>query len=108
MGLLVRGRLTTLRPAGPADVDRLVAWHADPEVSRYWDDETFTRDEMEERLARDDVESPAARCNVMCQLGPSTGANRGVRRENVTHEQQTVCGLALASWAFSDQIHGRC
>jgi len=57
MGLLVRGRLTTLRPAGPADVDRLVAWHADPEVSRYWDDEAFTRAEMEERLARDDVEA---------------------------------------------------
>jgi len=44
--------LTTLRPAGADDVDRLVAWHADPEVSRYWDDETFTRAEMEERLAR--------------------------------------------------------
>jgi aminoglycoside 6'-N-acetyltransferase len=57
VGLLVRGRLTTLRPAGAADVDRLVAWHADPEVSRYWDGETFTRAELAERLARDDVES---------------------------------------------------
>jgi aminoglycoside 6'-N-acetyltransferase len=56
MGVLVRGRLTSLRPAGPDDVDRLVAWHADPEVSRYWDDETFTRGEMEDRLARPDVE----------------------------------------------------
>jgi aminoglycoside 6'-N-acetyltransferase len=55
MGLLVRGRLTTLRPAGLGDVDRLVAWHADPDVSRYWDDETFTRAEMAERLAREDV-----------------------------------------------------
>jgi aminoglycoside 6'-N-acetyltransferase len=54
---VVRGRLTTLRPAGASDVDRLVAWHADPEVSRYWDGETFTRAEMEERLARDDVEA---------------------------------------------------
>jgi aminoglycoside 6'-N-acetyltransferase len=53
----VRGRLTTLRPAGREDVDRLVAWHADPEVSRYWDDETFARPEMEERLAREDVEA---------------------------------------------------
>jgi aminoglycoside 6'-N-acetyltransferase len=52
----VRGRLTTLRPADAGDVDRLVAWHADPEVSRYWDDETFTRGEMEDRLARPDVE----------------------------------------------------
>ena len=57
MGLLVRGRLTALRPAGAGDVDRLVAWHADPEVARYWDGETFTRDEMEERLARPDVEA---------------------------------------------------
>jgi aminoglycoside 6'-N-acetyltransferase len=57
MGLRVHGRLTTLRPAGVEDVDRLVAWHADPEVARYWDDETFTRDEMEERLAREDVEA---------------------------------------------------
>jgi aminoglycoside 6'-N-acetyltransferase len=55
--VLVRGRLTTLRPAGAGDVDSLVAWHADPEVARYWDDETFTRAEMEERLAHDDVEA---------------------------------------------------
>jgi aminoglycoside 6'-N-acetyltransferase len=46
-----------LRPTDAGDVDRLVAWHADPEVSRYWDDETFTRAEMEERLARPDVEA---------------------------------------------------
>ena len=53
----VHGRLTTLRPATAEDVERLVAWHADPEVSRYWDGETFTLAEMEERLARDDVEA---------------------------------------------------
>jgi aminoglycoside 6'-N-acetyltransferase len=53
----VRGRLTTLRPAGADDLDRLVAWHADPDVSRFWDDETFTRAEIEERLAREDVEA---------------------------------------------------
>jgi aminoglycoside 6'-N-acetyltransferase len=57
MGLLLRGRLTALRRAGAGDVDRLVAWHADPEVSRYWDDETFTRVQIEERLARADVEA---------------------------------------------------
>jgi len=57
MDLLVHGRLTTLRPAGAADVDRLVAWHADPEVARYWDEETFTHAEMEDRLAREDVEA---------------------------------------------------
>jgi aminoglycoside 6'-N-acetyltransferase len=55
--VLVRGRLTALRPADAGDVDRLVAWHADPEVARYWDDETFTREEMAERLARADVEA---------------------------------------------------
>jgi RimJ/RimL family protein N-acetyltransferase len=57
VGIHVRGRLTAIRPAGAADVDRLVAWHADPEVSRYWDGETFTREEMQERLARSDVEA---------------------------------------------------
>jgi aminoglycoside 6'-N-acetyltransferase len=49
--------VTTLRPADAEDVDRLVAWHADPDVSYYWDGETFTRAEMEERLARPDVEA---------------------------------------------------
>ena len=55
--MLLHGRLTTLRPADASDVDRLVAWHADPEVARYWDGETFTRAEMAERLARGDVEA---------------------------------------------------
>jgi len=57
MAVQVRGRLTTLRPAGECDVDRLVGWHADPEVFRFWDDETFTHAEMEERLARPDVDA---------------------------------------------------
>lgn len=57
MDVLVRGRLTTLRRAEAGDVDRLVTWHADPEVARYWDGETFTRAEMEERLERGDVEA---------------------------------------------------
>jgi aminoglycoside 6'-N-acetyltransferase len=53
---VIRGDLTTLRRADDADVARLVAWHLDPDVARYWDDETFTEDEMRERLARDDAE----------------------------------------------------
>jgi aminoglycoside 6'-N-acetyltransferase len=57
VGIHVRGRLTTARPADARDVERLVAWHSDPEVSRYWDDEAFTVAEMEERLARADVEA---------------------------------------------------
>jgi len=35
----------------------LVRWHADPEVARYWDDETFTHEEVLERLARGDVDA---------------------------------------------------
>jgi aminoglycoside 6'-N-acetyltransferase len=47
--------LTLVRPATDADAERLVGWHADPEVSRYWDDETFTRDQVLERLHREQV-----------------------------------------------------
>jgi RimJ/RimL family protein N-acetyltransferase len=35
----------------------LVSWHADPEVARYWDGETFTVDEMRKRLDRPDVDA---------------------------------------------------
>jgi aminoglycoside 6'-N-acetyltransferase len=55
-GLPVRGQLTTVRPATEDDVERLQAWHADPEVSRYWDDERFTIDEIRERLDRTEVD----------------------------------------------------
>jgi aminoglycoside 6'-N-acetyltransferase len=54
---VVRGALTALRGATDADADLLVEWHADPEVSRYWDGETFTREEMLERLRRPDVDA---------------------------------------------------
>ena len=57
MGLRVRGRLTVVRPATDDDADLLVAWHADPEVSRYWDDETFTRDRVLARLHREPVDA---------------------------------------------------
>ena len=50
------GRKTTVRRANEGDTDLLLRWHADPEVSRYWDEETFTREEMLERLARRDVD----------------------------------------------------
>jgi aminoglycoside 6'-N-acetyltransferase len=50
-----RGTSTTVRRATARDADLLVAWHANPDVSRYWDDETFTREEMLSRLARPDV-----------------------------------------------------
>jgi aminoglycoside 6'-N-acetyltransferase len=53
----IRGERTVVREASEDDVAMLVRWHADPEVSRYWDDETFTEDEVRERLARPDVDS---------------------------------------------------
>ncbi len=46
----------TYRRAGDADVAQLVRWHADPEVARYWDGETFTEEEMRARLARPNVD----------------------------------------------------
>lgn len=54
---VVRGDRTCLRPATDADVDRLAGWHADPEVRRNWDDETFTHDELRARLARPGVDA---------------------------------------------------
>jgi aminoglycoside 6'-N-acetyltransferase len=57
MGLRLHGRLTQVRPATDDDADVLVAWHADPDVSRYWDDETKTRDEVLADLRRADVDA---------------------------------------------------
>jgi aminoglycoside 6'-N-acetyltransferase len=57
VGLPVHGVATVVRPATDDDVDLLVAWHADPEVSRYWDDETFTREQMLDRLHREPVDA---------------------------------------------------
>jgi aminoglycoside 6'-N-acetyltransferase len=54
---VVRGSLTTLRAATDADAELLVEWHAEPEVSRYWDGETFTREQMLQRLRRPDVDA---------------------------------------------------
>lgn len=56
MGHPIRGASTVVRPATERDVERLVAWHADPEVSRYWGDRTFTVAEMRQRLAREHVD----------------------------------------------------
>ena len=57
MGLAVHGQLTVVRPATDDDVDLLVAWHADPEVSRYWDDETYTPEQMRARLEREPIDA---------------------------------------------------
>lgn len=56
MGVRVRGRLTIVRPATEADAELLAAWHADPEVARFWDWETFTVEEMRVRLRRPEVD----------------------------------------------------
>lgn len=52
----LRGALTSVRPAKTADADLLVRWHADPDVTRYWDNETFTHEEILARLGRPDVD----------------------------------------------------
>lgn len=56
MGLRVQGRLTELRPATQEDAELLQRWHADPEISRYWDGKVYSLEEMRRRLARADVE----------------------------------------------------
>ncbi len=48
-------RQTDLRRATDDDVDLLVAWHADPEVSRYWDGQIHTPQTMREKLAKERV-----------------------------------------------------
>jgi aminoglycoside 6'-N-acetyltransferase len=53
----LHGKLTVVRPATEGDADLLAAWHADPDVSRFWDDETFTRDEIVQRLRRPGVDA---------------------------------------------------
>ena len=57
VGPRLHGRLTVVRDATDADADLLVAWHAEPDVARFWDGETFTREEMLERLARENVDA---------------------------------------------------
>jgi aminoglycoside 6'-N-acetyltransferase len=52
----LHGALTVIRRAGDDDVDRLVGWHLDPKVARYWDGETYTREEMLRELAQPDVD----------------------------------------------------
>ena len=53
---MLRGAQTVLRPATDADAPMLVAWHDDPEVSRYWDDETYTLESMLRELHDEGVE----------------------------------------------------
>ena len=50
------GERVVVRPATLADADLLVAWHAEPDISRQWGQETFTRDEIVARLRRSHVD----------------------------------------------------
>jgi aminoglycoside 6'-N-acetyltransferase len=59
----LRGERAVVRVADERDADLLVAWHDDPEVARFWDDERFTRDEMLERLRRAEVEAFVVEAN---------------------------------------------
>jgi aminoglycoside 6'-N-acetyltransferase len=49
--------LLSYRAATRADVSLLVAWYADPEVSRFWDGRTYDEVEMHARLDRPDVDA---------------------------------------------------
>jgi aminoglycoside 6'-N-acetyltransferase len=41
----------------------LARWHADPDVRTFWDDHTFTDDEMEARLRRPHVDPYVVECD---------------------------------------------
>jgi aminoglycoside 6'-N-acetyltransferase len=41
----------------------LAQWHADPEVRTFWDDHTFTPEEMEARLRRPHVDAYVVECD---------------------------------------------
>jgi aminoglycoside 6'-N-acetyltransferase len=56
--MAIRGDRTLLRSVRvPDDVDMLLTWHADPDVIRYWDDRTFTREQLVARLLRAEVDA---------------------------------------------------
>jgi aminoglycoside 6'-N-acetyltransferase len=53
----LHGDITVVRRATDADAELLARWHADPEIARYWDHETFSREEMVRRLTDRDVDA---------------------------------------------------
>jgi aminoglycoside 6'-N-acetyltransferase len=54
---LLRGELTTIRPATAEDAELLAGWYADPEVACFWDWKTYTAEQIVERLARPHVDA---------------------------------------------------
>jgi aminoglycoside 6'-N-acetyltransferase len=74
--------LLSYRAATLDDVPLLVAWHADPDVSRFWDDETFTAEEVRHRLEREAVdawivEEDGAPVGYLQSWWEETGPRRG-------------------------------
>jgi aminoglycoside 6'-N-acetyltransferase len=59
----IRGERTVVRRATLDDADMLAAWHADPDVARFWDGTTYTPEEMLERLERADVDAYIVEAN---------------------------------------------
>jgi aminoglycoside 6'-N-acetyltransferase len=53
----LQGEATLVRPATPADAAMLERWHADPEVARYWDEETPGAVELVAQLAAPDLDA---------------------------------------------------
>ena len=105
----LRGELTSVRPATDADAELLVSWHDDPDVARYWDDKTFTHEQMLARLARPDVDpyiieadgepigylqawfgKPSTDAGLECSSFPrrAAAASAPMRRE---HSRPTYC-----------------
>ena len=68
---MIRGELTVLRPATPADADLLVAWHADPEVHRHWYGRPLSREEVEEKYVG--RRSPAVESLIVEAAGEPVG-----------------------------------
>jgi RimJ/RimL family protein N-acetyltransferase len=50
----LRAGEVTVRPAVATDAEMLCAWHADPEVARFWDYETYSHEQMHAELADPD------------------------------------------------------
>ena len=51
----LHGERVVVRRATLDDVDLLVRWHADPDVARFWDGKTYSREQILARLARPHV-----------------------------------------------------
>ena len=81
----LRGRRVVVRPASHDDAPMLARWHADPDVREFWDDKTFTREEIEARLRRPHVDPYVVECD-----GEPVGYLQAWFRD-----EDEVCGLDM-------------